>query len=93
MKIISFFLERQFEIEFKDKIYYISYVNSTSDTLCLLNRNNWEIYEEDGDELFEFIFKRNKFVLDKNRRNLKIKLIKHCIKNFNNYKPDYNTFA
>ena len=92
MKIKGFFLERQFEVSFKNKIYNVSYINSTSDTLCLLNRDYWEIYEEDGDELFEFVFKRNKFVLDKNRRNIKIKLIKHCIKNFNKYKPEINIF-
>ena len=89
MKINGFLLERQFEVSFKDKIYYVSYLNSTSNTLCLLNREYWEIYEEDGDNFSDFKFIKNKFILDKNKRKLKIKLIKHCIKNFNKYKPKY----
>ena len=92
MEIKGYLLEKQFEVKFKNKIYYVSYLNATTNNLSLLNRDYWEIYEEEGDELFEFIFKRNKFVLDKNRRKLKIKLIRYCIKNFNNYKPKFNIF-
>jgi len=58
MEIKGYLLEKQFEVKFKNKIYYISYLNSDSNTLCLFNRNNWEIYQEDGDELFEFVFKK-----------------------------------
>ena len=53
------------------------------------NRDYWEIYGEDGEQLFEYIYKRNKFVLDKNIKILKIKLIKFCIRNFNKYHPKY----
>ncbi|MEK6932915.1 MAG: hypothetical protein AABW56_03930 [Nanoarchaeota archaeon] len=92
MKIKGYFLEKQFEVKNKGKVYYISYLNSTSQSLRLLNRDNWEIYEEDGDNLFEYIYKRNKFVLDKNIRKLKLKLIKRCIKNFNKYHPKYERY-
>lgn len=89
MKIKGYFLEKQFEVKDKNKTYYISYLNSTSQNLSLLNREYWEIYEEDGDNFSDFKFIKNKFILDKNKRKLKIKLIKHCIKNFNKYKPKY----
>ena len=92
MKIKGYFLEKQFEVKDKNKTYYISYLNSTSQNLSLLNREYWEIYEEDGDNFSDFKFIKNKFILDKNKRKLKIKLIKHCIKNFNYYKPEINVF-
>lgn len=90
MKIIGNTISRTFIIKFNHKKYYVNYLNSDYSNSELLNRNNWEITEEDGEELniYEFgnMSKRESIEVDRNRKKFE-QLVSFCIKNFNFYKP------
>jgi len=59
----------------------------------LTNRDTWEIYDEEGEELNVYIFndttKEEKEQIRKNRI-LANKLIDFCIRHFDDYKPKLN---
>ena len=70
-------LERNFAVEHKGKTYYVDYLNSDGQILDT-NRDYWEIIDEEWEEIED--------------NKLKIKLIKFCIKHFDDYKPDINVY-
>ena len=86
-------LERHFTIKHKEGFYYVSYLNSDGPILGLINRDTWEIYDEEGEELNVYIFndttKEEKEQIRKNRI-LANKLIDFCIRHFDDYKPKLN---
>ncbi len=90
MKIEQTTIQKTFTVSYRNKTYYIDYVNSDGQTLALLNRNNWEIYREDHELLEIYLFKcdseKEKLMAKKNVE-LANKLIELCIKHFNDYKP------
>ena len=92
IKITQTVLEKNFTVEYKRKIYYVGYLNSDGQVLGLINRDNWDVYDEEGEELNIYIFKdtteEEKKQIEKNGK-LYSKLIQFCIKHFNDYKPDY----
>lgn len=91
MKIEQTILSKTFVILHQEKEYLVNYTNSDEQTPNLLNRNLWEVKDEDGEELNIYplgkISKKKKVEIEENRR-LVIKLIKFCIKHIHDYKPD-----
>mgnify|MGYP001580775598 CR=1 FL=1 len=92
MQLLQTSLERNFTLKDNNKIYYINYLNSDGQILGLLNRFNWEILDENLEELDVYKFKN----MTKNRKeqikkNIKLlnKLITFCVKHFEDYKPNY----
>ena len=91
MKMVQNTIERNFTINHKGQTYHISYLNSDGQTLSLLNRDNWEIFDENDEELNIHIFKNaSKKEQKKVGENLKLfgKIITFCKKNFYQYKPE-----
>ena len=84
-------LERHFTIKHKEGFYYVSYLNSDGPILGLINRDTWEVYDEEGEELNIYILKdtakEEKRQIEKNAR-LFSKLISFCIRHFDDYKPE-----
>lgn len=90
MKLVQTTIEKTFWIEFEGKDYHVNYLNSDGQSLAMINRNNWEILDEDGEEVSFYVFKGDDSnEMKKAKENLKLtnKLISFCIKNFNRYKP------
>lgn len=71
MQLLQSTLERNFTVKHKGKTYYIDYLNSNGQ--ILLNREIWEVINEDWKEI--------------ENKKLKIKLIKFCINQFNDFQP------
>ena len=90
MKLIGNIIQKSFLIKHKGKKYCVNYLNSDYPNPNLLNRDNWEIVDEDGEELNTYFFKSNmkndksKITLIKQKYD---KLISFCIENFDNYNP------
>ncbi len=78
MKILQNTLQRSFQINRKNKTYYVDYLNSDGQILGLSNRDYWEIIDEDWDEIED--------------NKLKSKLIRFCIRHFNDYKPNLSLY-
>ncbi|MBI4116153.1 hypothetical protein HY449_00230 [Candidatus Pacearchaeota archaeon] len=89
MKLTGNILQRSFLVEYKGKEYYVSYLSADYPTL-LLNRESWEITNEDGEELQIYQFSSaNKKEREKIEENIKIfnRIVGFCIKKFNAYNP------
>lgn len=90
MKIVQSILNKKFVIINNREKYYVDYLNSDGQILDLMNRNNWEIYNEDGEELQIYFFnndtEKEKEKILKNSK-LSEELINFCIKNFDTYNP------
>ena len=95
LKLTQTILEKNFTIKHNGKTYYVGYLNSDGQILGLINRDNWEVYDEAGEELGICLFKgaksKEKEQIKKNRR-LYYKLIKYCIRHFNVYKPNISLY-
>ena len=93
MKLTQSTIQKYFTVTHKGKTYYVDYANSDGQTLLLSNRNYWEILDEELEELDIYIHndttKKELKQIDKNTK-LYRKLIKFCIKHFNDYQPDPN---
>lgn len=93
IKLTQTVLEKNFTVEHKGKTYYVGYLNSDGQILGLSNRDTWEIYDEEGEELNAYIFKdttkKEKKQIEKTAK-LYYKLIDFCIKHFDDYKPELN---
>jgi hypothetical protein len=90
MEIQANQMSRDWTILHNGRKFYINFTDSDSQTLALLNRDNWEIFEETDDgsqELDVYIFKNStpqqKEIAEENIR-LAEELIKFCIKNWDN---------
>ncbi|MEK6862407.1 MAG: hypothetical protein AABY07_10685 [Nanoarchaeota archaeon] len=92
MKLEQTTIQKTFTVQDNRKTYYVDYLNSNGQILGLLNRNNWEITDENGEELgiyeFQSSTKREKMQIKENRI-LARKLINVCIKHFNDYKQKF----
>ncbi len=90
MKIEQTTLQKTFVIRYKGKTYLVDYLDSDGQTIRLLNRDYWEVYDENSEELQIYIFKestkKEKILIDKNIK-LKERLVEFCIKHFEDYKP------
>ena len=90
MKINQTTIQKAFYIRIRKKTYYVNFVNSDGQTLDLINRNNWEIYDENNEELDLYTYDN---INKKRAREIKVnwqlanKMIKFCIKQFNDYNP------
>ena len=83
-------LERHFTVKHKGKFYCVDYLSSDGQILGLINRDTWEICDEEYEELNVYLFNDTpKKEREKIKSNIKLanKLIKFCIKHFNDYKP------
>lgn len=93
MKIKQFILQRTFIINHKNKNYYINYLNSDGQILGLINRENWQILDENSEELQINLLsnstKKERKEIEENR-NLFDVLIRFCIKHFEDYNPIKN---
>ena|SRR3989338_7189129 len=93
IKIIQTVLEKNFTVKYNKKIYYIGFLASDRQILGLINRNTWEILDEELEELclceFREATKKEKWQI-KNNIKLANKLISFCIKHFDDYKPKLN---
>lgn len=89
MKLLQSTLERSFHVKHRGKTYYISYLNS--DGYLCVNRFNWEILDEELEEVCACTFKDStkKEIKEADKEaKLMEKLINFCIKHFNDYQPD-----
>ena len=90
IKLIQTVLIKHFTVEHKGKTYYVEYANSDGYANCLLNRYDWEILDEELEELcvceFEDDTKEEKEQI-KNNIKLANTLIIFCIRHFKDYKP------
>ncbi|MBI2651747.1 hypothetical protein HYX01_04710, partial [Candidatus Woesearchaeota archaeon] len=84
---------KHFTVEYKGKTYYVEYANSDGIAGYLFNRYDWEILDEELEELCLYEFqndtKEEKQQIKKNRI-LANNLISFCMKHFNDYKPKLN---
>ncbi len=88
MKIIGNAIQKTFLVEYRGKTYCIDYLNADYPALGLINRNNWEIIDENGEDLNTYFLKSERKAKETgNNIRLFNKLIKFCIDNFNNYNP------
>ena len=92
MQLLYSTLEKTFGVKNKGRIYYVSYLNSDGQILGVSNRFNWEVLNEDLEELD--IYSSDEPAKEKKEqvmKNAKLReyLIKFCIKHFNDYQPDY----
>lgn len=89
MKLTQTVLEKNFTVEHNKKTYYISYLDSDGPILGLINRDTWDIYDEDGEELNVYILENTteeeKKQIEKTA-TLYYKLVNFCIRHFNDYK-------
>ncbi|MBI2657601.1 hypothetical protein HYX08_02800 [Candidatus Woesearchaeota archaeon] len=83
-------MERHFTVKHKGKFYYVDYLDSDGQILGLINRDTWEILDEELEELgiceFQNATKKEKGQIKKNIK-LANRLIEFCTKHFNDYKP------
>ena len=88
MKIKQVTMTKLFEVEHEGKTYYVDFTNSTGQTLALLNREAWQITDEDDEELQIYSIgkpnKKQKAELKK-AQNLFDELAEYCCKHFNDY--------
>ena len=77
-------------VKYNKKVYYVGFLASDRQILGLINRDTWEILDEELEELcvcgFKGDTKKEKQQIKKNRI-LANKLISFCITHFNDYKP------
>ena len=90
MRLLKSTLERNFTVKHNGETYYISYLNSNGQILGLLNRDYWEVLDEEFEEIniFQNMTKKEEEQLEKIAK-LRSKLIKFCINHFNDYQPNY----
>ena len=84
------FLTKHFTVEHKGKTYYVEYANSDGIAGYLFNRSDWEILDEELEELCVCEFQNDtKEEKEQTKNNIKLanKLINFCIKHFNDYEP------
>ena len=90
IKLIQTVLIKHFTVEHKGKTYYVEYANSDGIAGYLFNRSDWEIMDEELEELciceFQDDTKEERYQIKKNIK-LADKLITFCINHFNDYKP------
>ncbi len=90
MRLIGNILQRSFLIKYKGKKYYVSYLNADYPTPLLLNRDSWEITDENGEELQIYKFnstnKKEKIEIKENTK-LFDKIVDFCVKKFHSYNP------
>jgi len=85
-------LQKFFTVKHQGKIYYVDYLNSSGQILGLLNRDYWEVLDEELEELNIYVYSdTTKKELKQIEKNTKLyrKLIKFCIRHFDDYKPNY----
>lgn len=90
MELTQTIIQKTFYVEHEGRTYYVDFIDSDGHTLGLLNRNNWEIIDEDHEELQIWEFRSNtkeNIKIIKENQKLSDKLIEFCIKNFNKYDP------
>ena len=90
IKLIQTVLIKHFTVEYKGKTYYVEYANSDGIPGYLFNRSDWEILDEELEELCVCEFQNDtKEEKEQTKNNIKLanKLITFCIKHFNDYKP------
>ena len=83
MKLTNISIQKSFTVTHKGKTYYLDYLNSTGPICGLFNRFNWQVLDEELEELPIYKLQSTK------ARKLYLKLIRFCIKHFNDYKPNY----
>ena len=72
-------MEKNFVVKHNGKVYYVDYMDSDGPILSLINRDYWEVIDEEWEEIED--------------EKLKKKLIEFCIRHFNDYKPNYKKYC
>ena len=79
-----------FTVKHKGKFYCVDYLSSDGQILGLINRDTWEITDEEYEELNIYLLndtpKRERKQI-KNNIKFANKLITFCIRHFNDYEP------
>ena len=90
MRLTQSQLSRDWTIEHEGRTFYVNYTQSDGQTLALLNRDNWEVWEqtEDGtEELNIYGFSddtaEQRKIVHENSELMK-RLIRFCIANWDN---------
>ena len=91
MKLEQTIIEKTFIVKHDGKIYTINYYDSDGFALELLNKFNWEVCEENGEKMRNFV-PQNMIEEEKEKTRKEVKLsnslIDFCIENFDRYKPE-----
>ena len=90
MKLQQSILNRTFIVNYKGKDYHVDYLNSDGQVLGLINRNYWEVTDEDNESVNIYTFKGDsKKRREETKKNMILvrKLINFCIKHFEDYGP------
>ncbi|MBS3131851.1 hypothetical protein J4212_05440 [Candidatus Woesearchaeota archaeon] len=93
MELIGNTIKKSFVVKHKGEKYFVNYINSDYADPILFNRDNWQILDEDGEELGLYFLKSD---INKDNLNQGLleeihdKLISFCVENFDNYQPILN---
>ena len=90
MKIEQTILQKIFLVRYQGRCYFVDYVNSDGQALCLLNRDNWEVYDENHESLQVYLLKsmtKKDSLMIKKDVKLVEKLITFCVEHFEDYNP------
>jgi hypothetical protein len=49
MKVVGSFINRIWKVKVNGKEYTVDFMDSDFQTLALMNRGNWEVFDEEGD--------------------------------------------
>ena len=83
-------ISRDWTIEYKGRTFYVNYTQSDGQTLALLNRDNWEVWEETEEGTEELNIyglsddtAEHRKIVQENSELMK-RLIRFCIENWDN---------
>lgn len=91
MKLIQTIIDKTFFVKHRGKEYYVNYLNSDGQCLSMLNRYDWEVKDEEGEEVlgctFQSMSEKQKAQAEK-ESDFVDRLIAFCIKHFDDYEPN-----
>jgi len=82
MEIKQNTISRDWQVSFRDKIYFVNFTYSDGQSLALLNRNFWEIVDAEGNEVCYAMGDDKPELSD----FIQTQMVNFCIRNFLNKK-------
>ena len=103
MRITQTTVQKTFTVEHKGEVYRVDYLNSDGQILGLINRENFEVSTEDGEEFNDYVFSdasQKERAEAQERAGIIRELILHVMEHFNDFDAkladefvDYQTSA